>query len=98
MLFLNKTNNMSYPKIAKCEPAMVKLEKGKTYAWCTCGLSANQPFCDASHKQIEGGEFRSLKFTMEEDAEVWLCQCKHTGTPPYCDDTHKTLIENQAIK
>jgi hypothetical protein len=24
------------------KPVKVKLEKGKTYLWCSCGLSANQ--------------------------------------------------------
>ncbi len=85
------------PKIAKCEPALVKLEKGKTYAWCTCGLSENQPFCDAGHKKIEGGELKSLKLTAEEDAEVWLCQCKQTGTPPYCDGSHNSLRANSTL-
>ena len=86
---------MSYPKIAKCEPALVKLQKGKTYSWCTCGLSATQPFCDSTHKKVDGLEMRSLKITMEEDAEVWLCQCKHTSTPPYCDGTHNNFKEEK---
>ena len=28
----------------------VKVEKDKTYSWCTCGLSYKQPFCDGKHK------------------------------------------------
>jgi CDGSH-type Zn-finger protein len=35
--------------------------------------------------------FKSLKFTAEEDGEVWLCNCKHTNNPPFCDGTHKSL-------
>ena len=35
---------MSEPKIAAKQPAAVQLEAGKTYAWCACGLSKNQPF------------------------------------------------------
>ena len=31
--------NKGLPRIAKCEPQMVKVEPGKIYAWCTCGLS-----------------------------------------------------------
>ena len=31
------------------QPAEVELEPGN-YAWCSCGRSANQPFCDGSHK------------------------------------------------
>lgn len=82
---------MFQPKVAKCEPACVQLEKGKTYAWCTCGHSENQPFCDGKHKTTEGCELKSLKMTAEEDTEVWLCQCKKTKTPPYCDGTHNTI-------
>ena len=24
--------------------------EGKSYFWCTCGISSKQPFCDGSHK------------------------------------------------
>ncbi|HSR38341.1 MAG TPA: CDGSH iron-sulfur domain-containing protein [Phnomibacter sp.] len=93
---------MDYKKLpvpAKCEPAAVMVEAGKTYAWCTCGLSEKQPFCDAAHKQCwtedENGEvqkhFVSLKFTAEKTEEVWLCQCKQTKTPPFCDSSHRNV-------
>jgi CDGSH-type Zn-finger protein len=78
---------MSEPKIAAKHPAQVNLEAGKTYAWCRCGLSQNQPFCDGSHRTTE---FRPLVWQATESKEVWLCQCKHTGNAPYCDGTHKT--------
>ncbi len=26
------------------------VEEGKEYWWCACGQSADQPFCDGSHK------------------------------------------------
>ena len=32
-------------------PYKVKVEKGKTYFWCACGISQKQPFCDGSHKK-----------------------------------------------
>jgi CDGSH-type Zn-finger protein len=35
----------------KNKPFLVQLEKGKTYAWCQCNASSNQPFCDGSHLQ-----------------------------------------------
>lgn len=79
------------PKVFKREPSAVKVEKGNTYAWCTCGSSEKNPLCDGSHKQIEGQPFKSLKFTAEEEGEVWLCNCKHTKNPPYCDGSHKNL-------
>jgi CDGSH iron-sulfur domain-containing protein 3 len=82
---------MSSAKIHACEPALVKLEAGKIYSWCTCGHSEKQPFCDGKHKTVECGGLRSHKFQVEEEQEVWLCQCKHTSTPPFCDGTHHTL-------
>ena len=41
-------------------PYKVKVEKGKTYFWCSCGLSFKQPFCDGSHKKE--GRYKSLKY------------------------------------
>jgi CDGSH-type Zn-finger protein len=79
---------MSEPKIAAKQPVPVKLESGKTYAWCRCGESKNQPFCDGAHKTTE---FRPLIWQAEASEEVWLCQCKHTKNAPHCDGTHKTL-------
>jgi len=40
---------MDLPKRAGDQPQKVTLEAGKKYAWCSCGLSENQPFCDGSH-------------------------------------------------
>ncbi|MDH3663506.1 MAG: CDGSH iron-sulfur domain-containing protein, partial [Alphaproteobacteria bacterium] len=36
--------------VAQKAPYAVELEAGKTYAWCRCGRSQKQPFCDGSHK------------------------------------------------
>ena len=35
--------SMSDPVIAQKSPYAVELEEGKTYAWCACGRSGNQP-------------------------------------------------------
>ncbi|NMG00791.1 CDGSH iron-sulfur domain-containing protein [Aromatoleum toluolicum] len=76
------------PTIAQKAPYAVELEAGKSYFWCRCGNSKNQPFCDGSHK---GGPFLPVKFTALETGTAYLCGCKHTGNQPYCDGTHKTL-------
>lgn len=76
-------------KIAAKKPAIVELEEGKTYYYCTCGESNRQPFCDGSHLKEE--KFEPLKFVATETSKKALCQCKHTSTPPYCDGTHKKL-------
>jgi CDGSH-type Zn-finger protein/mannose-6-phosphate isomerase-like protein (cupin superfamily) len=80
---------MTTPVVARPKPCLVNLKTGRTYFWCSCGRSANQPFCDGSHK---GTGFEPLKFTATpENTEVLLCGCKHTGTPPYCDGAHTNL-------
>ena len=80
---------MSSPKIAGTAPIKVELEKGKRYAWCTCGESTNQPFCDGKHKA--DGNFSPLVFVAEESKTVHLCTCKQTANPGFCDGAHKSL-------
>ncbi|MDM7938660.1 MAG: glutamate synthase-related protein [Cyanobium sp. CZS 48M] len=58
---------------------------GKTYLYCTCGRSKDQPFCDGSH---QGSGFSPQSFTADSDGETWLCRCKQTGHAPYCDGSH----------
>lgn len=76
------------PVIASKVPVAIDLEEGKTYAWCACGLSKNQPFCDGSHKDTP---FKPLVLRADENKKVWLCQCKQTKNAPYCDGSHKAL-------
>ena len=77
------------PHIAQKAPFPVDLEAGKTYFWCACGQSRNQPFCDGSHKK--DGIFTPVKFEAAETKRVFLCGCKRSGHKPFCDGTHKTL-------
>jgi len=79
---------MSEPVIAQKAPYAVQLQAGQNYAWCACGRSAKQPFCDGAHK---GSEHRPIVFKAEKDEEVWFCGCKQTGSGPYCDGTHNSL-------
>ena len=79
---------MAEPTIAQKSPYSVAVEAGKTYYWCACGKSANQPFCDGSHK---GGEFAPKPYTADKDGTAWMCGCKHTGNAPLCDGAHKAL-------
>lgn len=83
--------NENLPRISECEPAVINVQPGKVYSWCTCGLSADQPLCDNAHRDIEGTPYRSIKVLFDKEEEVWFCRCKHTKTPPFCDDTHLTL-------
>ena len=43
---------MDKPKSPQKSPYTIKVEKGKTYFWCSCGLSQKQPFCDGTHKSL----------------------------------------------
>lgn len=86
-------------KIAAKEPMEIDLEPGKTYFWCACGHSKEQPFCDGTHKEanfsltdaIAAGKYKPVRLSTETPDKVWLCMCKHTKNPPYCDGMHKTL-------
>lgn len=78
---------MAEPKIAQKKPYMVE-EKARKIAWCRCGGSANQPYCDGTHK---GTEFSPIIVDLAEDKVVKWCGCKHSANKPYCDGTHKTL-------
>jgi CDGSH-type Zn-finger protein len=66
-------------------PQMVNLEAGKTYAWCSCGNSGNQPWCDGTHK---GSGFTPTVFKAEESKTVAVCMCKQTKNPSFCDGSH----------
>jgi len=74
--------------IPQKQPYAVDVDAGKTYYWCQCGRSKNQPFCDGSHK---GTRFEPLALTAEKTETVYLCGCKHTGNKPFCDGSHKKL-------
>ena len=81
---------MSEPKIAAKEPCEVELIEGKSYFFCTCGQSENQPFCDGAHK---GTDFTPHKFTCDETKKAWLCQCKRTDNVPFCDGSHNKISD-----
>lgn len=79
---------MSEPKIAQKAPYPVQVEAGKSYHWCSCGHSANQPFCDGSHK---GTGMTPVRFEATETKTVYLCGCKHTANQPFCDGSHSRI-------
>ena len=83
---------MKKPIIADNKPAAVNLTKGEEYAFCACGKSANQPFCDGSHV---GTGFSPKSFTADEDGQAFLCQCKHSNNQPFCDGTHQQFTDEQ---
>ncbi|MEL6806587.1 MAG: CDGSH iron-sulfur domain-containing protein [Pseudomonadota bacterium] len=79
---------MTTPKIAQKAPYPVDVEAGKSYFWCACGQSANQPFCDGSHKDTG---IAPQKYTAEESKKVFFCGCKASANEPLCDGSHSKL-------
>jgi len=63
----------------------VDVEQGKSYYWCSCGMSSRQPFCDGSHK---GTEFNPLIHKAELTKKMFFCACKQTSNQPFCDGSH----------
>lgn len=78
---------MTEPKIAQRSPYVMEVEPG-TYAWCACGGSQNQPYCDGSHA---GTGLAPMVEKIEEARTVAWCGCKQSGNKPYCDGSHSSL-------
>ena len=79
---------MATPNIAQKSPYAVDVEAGRDYFWCACGRSANQPFCDGSHKETA---FTPVKYTADDAKKVFFCGCKRSSNAPVCDGSHNAL-------
>ena len=79
---------MADPTIVQKSPYGTDVEEGKTYFWCSCGKSTNQPLCDGSHQDTE---FLPMKFKATESKKVFFCGCKMTAGKPMCDGSHTGL-------
>lgn len=84
------TQGTPTPEIARLKPYLVTVTKGKTYLWCACGRSRNQPFCDGSHKDTG---IQPVRWKAGQTEEMLFCACKRTGSAPFCDGTHNRLSD-----
>lgn len=76
------------PEIPQKSPYAVEVEAGKSYYWCACGKSKNQPFCDGAH---QGLPFSPVAYKADENKTVYFCGCKHSANQPFCDGAHSKL-------
>lgn len=79
---------MIKPVLTHNGPYVMDMQPGK-YAWCACGLSLKQPFCDSSHKH--GTDCHPIVEEIKERRLVAWCGCKQSGNKPHCDGTHTKL-------
>jgi CDGSH-type Zn-finger protein len=80
------TNTMSKKKFlyARNSPFILDMKPGR-YAWCACGGSKKQPFCDGSHSDT--GMYPIIEVIKEAKQVKW-CGCKSSESKPYCDGSH----------
>ena len=74
--------------IAQKAPFPLAVEAGKTYYWCSCGMSKNQPLCDGSH---QGTSHLPVAYTPDKDGTAYFCGCKASHKEPLCDGSHGKL-------
>ena len=75
---------MKVPVAARLGPYEVQVVEGRSYRWCSCGLSATQPWCDDSH---EGTGMEPVVFVAPITAMFFMCGCKQSANKPYCFGT-----------
>lgn len=79
---------MNQAKVARKAPYVIDVEPGRRYLWCACGLSANQPFCDGSHRETA---IEPIAYEAGERGRIFFCGCKRSSQGATCDGTHMKL-------
>ena len=64
---------MKKGKRAGESPIGIDVLEGKSYFWCTCGIST---------------EFAPVKYLADQSKKVFFCSCKQTNDRPLCDGSH----------
>lgn len=71
-------------------PAVVEVEKGHKYLWCSCGKSKTQPLCDRG----DCGD-KALCYEADLSEVLYFCTCKLTKNPPFCDGSHAQVLRDR---
>lgn len=71
------------------KPFVMDMQPGQ-YAWCSCGESAKQPFCDGAHSRLNTG-MRPMVTKLDAPKKVAWCGCKESANKPFCDGAHSKL-------
>eukprot|EP01064_Diplonema_japonicum_P004682 TRINITY_DN1307_c1_g1_i5.p1 TRINITY_DN1307_c1_g1~~TRINITY_DN1307_c1_g1_i5.p1 ORF type:complete len:436 (+),score=123.69 TRINITY_DN1307_c1_g1_i5:37-1344(+) len=90
--------DMARAKVFCKGPIPTAVEAGKTYFWCSCGYSQNQPFCDGTHRSINeqyGTKFAPKKFVASATGEEDFCGCRRSEDPVICDYSHLDLSDGE---
>jgi CDGSH iron-sulfur domain-containing protein 3 len=87
---LEQAASSEEPVIASKTPYQVELLADYRYAFCACGRSAYQPFCDGSHTSSKAG-IKPIIWTQKTNQTAFLCGCKRSKKVPFCDSSHKHL-------
>jgi CDGSH-type Zn-finger protein len=72
------------PACPRNEPYAVRVVEGRSYRWCSCGLSKTQPWCDDAHV---GTGWEPVSFVAPISELFYMCGCKRSANPPWCFGT-----------
>lgn len=61
--------------------------QGGKQSFCTCGFSANKPYCDGKHKGAPAGA-KPAQHDCKEGRRLLICDCGKSSLSPLCDGHH----------
>lgn len=70
----------------RLSPYVIHEKPGKV-AWCACGESERDPYCDGSHARKNTGKVPVVAVVEKEGPIAW-CGCKEAASRPYCNGSH----------